>query len=118
MQLHYDAAFRFQNAGNLSQANTEYKLFLATTLHRLANGDANLGDYARAVPLYDEALRLAPDDRSLRMDYAGAALDASDWKNAKPLAASVLEALKSNGLPPDPRAVSVLANPLCGFAKK
>jgi tetratricopeptide (TPR) repeat protein len=112
MQQHYDAAFRFQNAGNLSQANSEYTLFLATALHRMANGQANLGDYASAVPLYDEALRLASDDRSLRMDYASAALDASDWKNAKSLAASVLDGLKNNALPPDPHAVSVLAQSL------
>jgi tetratricopeptide (TPR) repeat protein len=112
MQKHYEAAFRFQNAGNFSQANSEYKLFLAIALHHMANGDANLGDYAHAAPLYDQALRLLPDDRETQMDYASAALDASDWKQAKSQAASVLDALKSNGQPPNLRAVSVLAHAL------
>jgi tetratricopeptide (TPR) repeat protein len=112
MQQHYDAAFRLQNEGDLLQASSEYKLFLSMALHGLANGKANLGDYAHAAPLYDEALRLAPDDRDLRMDYAGAALDASDWRKAKTLAAQVLEELKNNAQPPDQRAVSVLAQAL------
>jgi tetratricopeptide (TPR) repeat protein len=112
MRQHYDAAFQFQSAGNLSQADSEYKLFLAAALNHIANGHANLGDYARAVPIYEEALRLAPDDRSLKMDYAGAALDASDWAKVKTLAASVLDTLKNNGQPPDPHAVSLLAKAL------
>jgi tetratricopeptide (TPR) repeat protein len=109
MQQHYDAAFQFQNAGDLAQANSEYKLFLSLALHRMANGQANLGDYARASRLYEESLRLAPDDRDLQMDFAGAALGASDWRNAKTLAGQVLEGLKSHAEPPDQRAVSVLA---------
>jgi len=112
MRQHYDAAFQFQSAGNVSQANSEYKLFLAAALNRIANGHANLGDYAHAVPLYEEALRLAPDDRSLKMDYAGAALDASDWTKVKSLTASVLDTLKKNAQPPDPHAVSLLAKAL------
>lgn len=112
MQQHYDTAFRFQSAGNPSQANAEYELFLGMALHRMANGQANLGDYAHAVPLFDAALGFAPSDLTLRMDYAGAALDASDWKKAKSLAASVLDELKTNAQPPDPHAVSVLAQAL------
>lgn len=109
MQQHYDAAFRFQSDGNLSRADSEYKLFLAMVLHRVANGKATLGDYGHAVPLYEEALRLKPDDRSLQVDYAGAALDASDWRKAKALAAAVLASLKNDAQPPDGRAVSTLA---------
>jgi len=112
MQHHYDSAFQFQNAGNFPQANSEYKLFLAIALHRMANGHANNGDYAHAAPIYDEALRLVPDDRSVQLDYAGAALGASDWKKAKTLAAEVLDELQKLGLPPDPHAVSLLAQAL------
>jgi tetratricopeptide (TPR) repeat protein len=112
IEQHYEAAFRFQNAGNLDQADLEYKLFLAAALHRLANGRANLGDYVHAVSLYSEALRLTPDDRGLQMDYAGAALDAADWKKAKSLAASLLDAPGNNAQSPDPRAVAVLAQAL------
>lgn len=112
MQQHYEAAFRFQNAGNLSQADSEYKLFLAMVLHRIANGDARLGEYALAAPLFEEALRFNPDDPELQLDYSGAALDAADWNQAKASAASMLELLKRNGQPPDLRAVSALARAL------
>jgi tetratricopeptide (TPR) repeat protein len=112
MQQHYTSAFRFQSSGNPTEASSEYKLFLAIALHRIANGRANLGDYARAVPVYDEALRLEPGDRTLQMDYAVAALDASDWRKAKLLASSVQDSLKSSEQPADPHAASVLARAL------
>jgi tetratricopeptide (TPR) repeat protein len=112
MQHHYNSAFQLQGSGNLPQANSEYKLFLAIVLHRMANGHANIGDYAHASPLYDEALRLAPDDLSVRTDYAGAALDASDWTKAKALASEALDELQKNAQPPAPHTVSVLAQAL------
>jgi superkiller protein 3 len=112
MQQHYEAAFRSQSEGDLLQANSEYKLFLSMALHRMANGQAHLGDYVRAARFYDESLRLAANDRDVQMDYAGAALDASDWRKAKTLASQVLEELKSHAQPPDQRAVSVLAEAL------
>jgi tetratricopeptide (TPR) repeat protein len=109
MQQHYEAAFRFQNAGKTSNADLEYKLFLALALHHIADGRANLGEYARAVTMYEGALRLEPENRALRMDYAAAALDASDWGKAKQLTTSILDLLKSNAEPPNPHAVSILA---------
>lgn len=109
MRQHYEAAFRFQSAGNLSQADSEYKIFLAMVLHRIANGKAHLGEYGLAAPLYELALKFTPDDHNLQMDYIGAALDASDWKQAKDLAVSMLDSLKRHGHPPDLRAVSALA---------
>jgi tetratricopeptide (TPR) repeat protein len=109
MQQHYEAAFRYQSTGNLSQADTEYKLFLAMVLHRIANGDAHLGEYGLAAPLYERALAFEQDDHDLQMDYIGAALDASDWKQAKDLAVSMLDSLKRDGHPPDLRAISALA---------
>ena len=112
MQQHYSSAFRFQSLGNSTAADLEYKRFLAMTLHRIANGRANLGEYGRAVPLYDEALILEPGDRTLDMDYAVAALDAFDWRKAKFLASSVLDSLKSSDQAPDPQAVTILARTL------
>ena len=117
IRQHYDAAFRFQSEGDLSQANAEYKLFLSMALHRIANGHANLGDYGGAAPIYEEALRLAPDDRSLQLDYAGAALDAADWSKAKALASSLLSSEKSGAQGSDPRTVSVLAQSLLGLGE-
>jgi tetratricopeptide (TPR) repeat protein len=112
MKLHYDAAFKFQDAGDISRATSEYKLYLSMALHHIANGYANLGDYVHAVPLYEESLRLGPEDEELKIDYAAAALDAADWRKAKVLAASVLDSLSKNGQPPNAHAVSVLAQAL------
>jgi tetratricopeptide (TPR) repeat protein len=112
MKLHYDAAFKFQDAGDIPRATSEYKLYISMALHRIANGYANLGDYIRAVQLYEESLKLAPEDKELKIDYASAALDAADWRKAKVLAASVTESLSKNEQPPDAHAVSVLAQAL------
>ena len=95
LRQHYDAAYRFQSSGHLAQADSEYKLFLAEALHRLANGRANIGDYARAVPFYDEALKLAPDFAGY-FDYAGAALDARDPSKARLLAQNALSLYSKN----------------------
>jgi tetratricopeptide (TPR) repeat protein len=117
MKQHYDAAFKFQDAGDISRANTEYKLYISMALHRIANGYANLGDYGRAAQLYEESLRLAPDDlapddRELKIDYAAAALGGADWKKAKSLASSLLDSLNRDGQPPNAQAVSILAQAL------
>jgi tetratricopeptide (TPR) repeat protein len=112
MKLHYDAAFKFQDAGNLIRANLEYKLYLSMALHRIANGHANLGDYARAAQLYEDSLRLAPEDNDLKNDYAAAALGAADWKKAKAMASSELDSLSRNAQPPDAHAVAELAQAL------
>lgn len=85
MHQHYDAAYRFQSAGNFPRADTEHMLFLVAALDHLANFHANIGDYAHAATAYREALVLAPADFNLIMDYAGAALDAHDPKTAKSL---------------------------------
>jgi tetratricopeptide (TPR) repeat protein len=85
MHQHYDAAYRFQSSGDLARADVEHTHFLVAALDHIANFYANTGDYAHAVPLYDEALTLAPRDFGLLMDYAGASLDARDAKKAKSL---------------------------------
>lgn len=113
-QQHYDEAFRLQEAGRIAEADGEHKLFLAMALHKIANGRANLGEYGRAVPLYDEALDLMPDDVALRMDYAGAALDGFDWKKAQTMAAAALELMKRGGQGPTTAALSILAQAMMG----
>jgi tetratricopeptide (TPR) repeat protein len=83
MRQHYDAAYRFQSSGDLAQARLEYELFLADALHQVGNGRANIREYARALPLYEEALELAPANFTLNFDYAAAALEAEDPSKAK-----------------------------------
>jgi tetratricopeptide (TPR) repeat protein len=99
MRQHYDAAFRFQTAGDLAQAGMQYKLFLADALHELGNGRADIREYARALPLYEDAIALAPADFILRLDYARAALDAGDPAKARVLAQDALN-LRAKGAAP------------------
>jgi tetratricopeptide (TPR) repeat protein len=89
MQQHYDAAYRFQDAGELAEAGTEYRLFLAEALHRVANGRASIRQYNQALPLYEEAAAFAPG-LSLYLDYAGAALDGGDAAKAADVAQKAL----------------------------
>jgi tetratricopeptide (TPR) repeat protein len=86
----YNAALRFQKAGDLDRAATEYRAFLADAVGQLAAGHAYLDDYAKAAPLFDEALALAPDSASLRLEYARSALLAADYPHAETLARGLL----------------------------
>lgn len=79
----YDAAEQSQKAGNLDQAYGRYEEFLAAALAELANSRAQIGDYAKASELFDEALKLAPDSPALARDYATTALNADDLKRAE-----------------------------------
>lgn len=79
----YDAAEQSQKAGNLDQAYGRYQEFLAAALAELANSRAQIGDYAKASELFDEALTLAPDSPALARDYAMTALNAGDLKRAE-----------------------------------
>ncbi len=89
MHGHYDAAYRFQTAGNLPRADVEHVLFLTEALEHLANFYANTGDYLHAAPIYDDSLQLSPANFALLMDYAGASLDADDPKKARTLLQTV-----------------------------
>jgi tetratricopeptide (TPR) repeat protein len=91
LQQLYEAAQNFQSHGDLTQAEVQYKLFLADALHRIANGRAQTSQYAQAVPLFDEALKLAPNHSDSRLDYAEAALNARYLQEAAQLAHSALD---------------------------
>ncbi len=92
LQAHYDAAQNFQTAGDLPQATLQYKLFLAEALHRLAHDHAAARDFQKAIPLFEEALSLAPSDFEIRLDYAEASLIGKDYAKAQQLAQGSLDA--------------------------
>lgn len=92
MHQHYDAAYRFQSAHDFVHADSEHVSFLVAALDRIANFHANIGDYAHAAPVYDEAMALSPADFDLVLDYSGAALDAHDAKKAKSLLQAFMDA--------------------------
>jgi tetratricopeptide (TPR) repeat protein len=90
LQVSYDQALRLQKEGNLDQAAKQYRTFLTTALGELANSQAQLGAYAKASALFDEALTLTPGSLSVRGDYATAALQAGDLKRAETLSRALL----------------------------
>jgi len=76
LEQHFKAAQAFLMRGEQTKAADEYEMFLAEALHRTANAKARSGGFTEAEKDYKEALKLAPDDASLRLDYAEACLDA------------------------------------------
>ena len=96
LQAHLDAAETLQEKGDQAKAASEYKLFLAEALHRVANGRAQVGEYSQAAPLFDEALVFTPNDSALEMDYAEAALDAHDLPKARHLAQELIDGSSKN----------------------
>ena len=96
LQEHYDAAQSFQAAGNLSQAALEYKKFLADALGALADHRRKAGDFTRATSLFDQALVLAPDDSSLKLEYAETCRAADELHKAKSLAQQAVDADPKN----------------------
>jgi tetratricopeptide (TPR) repeat protein len=96
LQRHYEAAQDFQSSGNLQGAAVEYRLFLAEALHRVAVARASIRDFAKALPLFDEGLNLAPSDVDLRVDYAETCRKAGDLQKAKSLAQAAVDADSGN----------------------
>ncbi|MFY9802635.1 MAG: tetratricopeptide repeat protein [Candidatus Acidiferrales bacterium] len=96
LKEHYDAAHNFQAAGNLSQAALEYKMFLADALGALADHRAKAGDFARATALFDQALSFAPNDLSLKLEYAQACQAANELPKAKSLAQQAVDSDPKN----------------------
>ena len=96
LQQHYEAAQSFQASGNLQGSAVEYRLFVAEALHRIAGAHASIADFAKALPLFDEALNLAPSDVDLRVDYAEVCRQAGDLPKARLLAQGAVDAESGN----------------------
>ncbi|MHB8302078.1 MAG: tetratricopeptide repeat protein [Acidobacteriaceae bacterium] len=92
MQQHYDDAVRLQSSGDLAQADGQYRLFLSEALDRIASDRAHAGEYAKAVPLFDEALQMSPHDLTLESDYAEALLVSGHLQKAKQMALEAVQA--------------------------
>jgi tetratricopeptide (TPR) repeat protein len=92
LQSLYYAAQRSQSTGDLSEATENYRTFLAKAIGELANSHSQIGDYARASALFDEALALDSDLLQLQRDYATESLEAGDLKRAETLARELLNA--------------------------
>jgi tetratricopeptide (TPR) repeat protein len=96
LQQHYDDAQRSQSSGNLQQAAHQYRIFIADALGQLAISRARIEDYEKAAPLFDEALKLAPNSPVLQIDYAHAAFVHGDLSRSKSLAEEVIRSYPTN----------------------
>lgn len=96
LKQHYDAAAAYQQAKDQEHAAAEYKAFLAEALHRIANGEAQTGQFAAAFPLFAEALEFAPQEAQLRIDYATASFDAEKLLQAKIVAEPAAQSSPGN----------------------
>ena len=92
LQAHYAAAQQLQSSHDLHQATEEFRLFIAQALDCIAMDRASIGEYSSAVPLFGQALTLAPRNRDLHLDYAAAAADAADFALTRQLAQQELDA--------------------------
>lgn len=96
LQKHYDDAQKFQASGDLPQAARQYRIFIADALDELAIAYAHIEDYDKAAPLFDEALKLAPNSPALQIEYAQAALTHGELSRARSLSEEVLRSYPEN----------------------
>ncbi len=78
LQQHYDAARTFALSGDQDRAAAEYKAFLAEALRQIANLRTRERDYASAIPLFAQAVEIAPEISAVRQDFASALLSSGD----------------------------------------
>ncbi len=87
---HYEAARTFQLANDQDKAAGEYKAFLAAALRGAANAHAHVSQFDQASQLFQEALRFAPEDDNVRLDYASLHLQQGDFAGGQSLAEAVV----------------------------
>src|SRR6266849_4521899 len=66
LQQRYDAARTFALSGDQDRAAAEYKAFLAEALRQIANLRTRERDYASAMPLFAQAIEIAPETAATR----------------------------------------------------
>jgi len=97
LQQHYDAARTFALSGDQDRAAAEYKAFLAESLRQIANVRTRERDYASALPLFAQAIEVAPEIAAVRQDYASALLWSGDSGGAKAQAEEAVRLAPKDG---------------------
>jgi Flp pilus assembly protein TadD len=115
LQSHYTSAQQLQSSQNIHQASLEFQLFIAQALDCIAVDRASIGEYTGAVPLFERALTLAPNNREFRLDYAAAGATTRDVALTRRLAQQVLgQSPEDCNDPTCARAYLLLGNVLLG----
>ena len=110
-QQHYDAARTFQISGDQDHAAAEYVLFLSGALRSSAKASVELGETDRALGLFEQALKVSPNDGEASLDCAQFLFQQEKLPEARALAEKVLAAAPDNA-----RAQTLLGQIL--FAQK
>jgi tetratricopeptide (TPR) repeat protein len=95
-QQHYDAARTFQISGDEVHAAAEYRAFLVGALRTSAKASVGLGQLDRAAALFEDALRLSPDDSQVRLEYAQLRFQQGKLPEARSMAEKVLTSSPDN----------------------
>jgi len=95
-QQHYDAARTFQISGDEARAAAEYRAFLVGALRTSAKASVGLGQLDRAAALFEDALRLSPDDPQVRLEYAQLRFQQEKLPEARSMAEKVLTSSPDN----------------------
>jgi tetratricopeptide (TPR) repeat protein len=95
-QQHYDAARTFQLSGDQDRASAEYRAFLIGALRATAKASVGLAQLDRAAALFEEALRLSPEDPQTRLEYAQLLYRQEKLPTARSMAERVLVSVPDN----------------------
>ncbi|HEY6763746.1 MAG TPA: tetratricopeptide repeat protein [Candidatus Sulfotelmatobacter sp.] len=96
LQRHYDAARTFQISDDQERAAAEYKAFLAEVLRQIGNANTSEDKFEDASRLFEEALRLTPEDPDTTLDYAALRLRQGKPKEAQALAERAVQMAPKN----------------------
>ncbi|MGH9615303.1 MAG: tetratricopeptide repeat protein [Acidobacteriaceae bacterium] len=87
----YDAAQKARADGDLADAASHSRLFLAHALDLLGINFTAVGDYREAAALFDDGLLLAPNDVEMRLEYVQECIAAGDLPKARKLAQEAVQ---------------------------
>src|SRR5690348_1035569 len=91
LEQHYQSARTFSVGGDFARAASEYRMFLAEVIRRMANVDSKEGRLETSSALFQEAMSLEPKSPELPLDYGNALLLHGDFSGAKAQAEKAVE---------------------------
>lgn len=83
LEQHYNAARRLSQSGDTERAEVEYRAFLAEAFRRIANAQANAGEFSSAYQFFKGAAVFAPQNPQVLLDRAAASMAERKLTDAK-----------------------------------